>query len=96
MGATLASTTTVSAIGHSQVDVEGLLALPGESLPITLTIQVQLQNGASSADSTFVVPYEKWGVKNPSTFLLRVSDKVTINVHAAGRLLPASPAPASN
>lgn len=26
------------------------------------------------------------GVKNPSTFLLRVSDKVEIKVHAAGKL----------
>ena len=83
---------TVAASGNSQVEVDGLLALHGESRPITITIQVQLHDGAGSADTAFAVLYEKWGVKNPSTFLLRVSDKVTINVHAVGRLLPASPA----
>ena len=87
---------TVATNGSSQIDVDGLLVLHGESRPMTLTIQVQLHDGAGSADTVFVVPYEKWGVKNPSTFLLRVSDKVTINVHAMGRLLPASPAPAGN
>jgi hypothetical protein len=28
----------------------------------------------------------KWGLKNPSTFILRVSDKVNIDVHAVGHL----------
>jgi hypothetical protein len=50
---------------------------------------VQLHDGAGSADTTFAVPYEKWGVKNPSTFLLRVSDKVDISVHAVGKLAAA-------
>ena len=79
-------TGAVSADGKSQVTVDGMLALHGQSKPVTLTINIQLQNGAGSADTTFVVPYEKWGVKNPSTFILRVSDKVQIDVHAVGRL----------
>ena len=80
----------VASNGSSQVEVEGTLALHGQSRPVTLTIQVQLHDGAGSADTTFAVPYEKWGVKNPSTFLLRVSDKVDINVHAVGRLATAA------
>lgn len=77
---------SVTADGASQVDVDGLLALHGQSHPITLTIHVQLQGGAGAAETTFPVPYEKWGVKNPSTFLLHVSDKVEISVRAVGRL----------
>jgi polyisoprenoid-binding protein YceI len=87
---------TVSTNGESQVDVDGLLVLHGQSRPFTLTLQVELQGGAGSADTAFVVPYEKWGVKNPSTFLLRVSDKVQINVHSVGRLAPVSPSPSAN
>jgi polyisoprenoid-binding protein YceI len=83
----------VAGDGRSQVAIDGLLRLHGQSHPITLTIDVQLQDGAGSADTTFVVPYEKWGVKNPSTFILRVSDKVEIKVHAVGRLAPAATAP---
>jgi hypothetical protein len=37
------------------------------------------------------MPYVKWGMKNPSTLLLRVSDQVEIDVHASGRVArPAS------
>lgn len=78
----------VNADGKSQVTIDGMLALHGQSKPVTLTINIQLQDGAGSADTTFVVPYEQWGVKNPSTFILRVSDKVQIDVHAVGRLAP--------
>ncbi|MCU1332353.1 MAG: hypothetical protein JWM08_1345, partial [Candidatus Angelobacter sp.] len=46
------------------------------------------QNGAGSADGTFSVKYREWGMKNPSTFILRVNDKVEIHVHAVGRLAP--------
>jgi polyisoprenoid-binding protein YceI len=77
---------TVAADGKSQVDVEGLLTMHGQSKPMTLSLQVQLQGGAGSADGTFTVRYQEWGLRNPSTFILRVSDKVGIHVHATGRL----------
>jgi polyisoprenoid-binding protein YceI len=76
---------TVTADGKSQVDVDGLLTMHGQSRPITLTIQLHLQGGAGSADSTFAVQYLKWGMKNPSTFILRVNDKVELHIHAVGR-----------
>jgi hypothetical protein len=38
----------------------------------------------------FVVPYVAWGLKNPSTLFLRVSDKVNIDINAAGRLTSAT------
>ena len=35
----------------------------------------------------FALPYVSWGMKNPSTFVLRVDEKVAIEIHAAGRVL---------
>ena len=32
----------------------------------------------------FAVPYEKWGMKNPSTLFLRVSESVDIDLTVAG------------
>ena len=81
----------VSADGRSQVDVDGQFTLHGQSRPMTLTIQLQLQGGAGSADTTFPVIYKEWGVKNPSTFLLHVSDRAEISVHAVGKLVGAKP-----
>jgi hypothetical protein len=34
-----------------------------------------------------VVPYVRWGLKNPSTFILRVSDKLDLDINATGRLV---------
>jgi polyisoprenoid-binding protein YceI len=82
---------SVTADGKSQVDVDGQFALHGQSRPMTLTIQLQLQNGAGSADTTFPVIYKEWGVKNPSTFLLHVSDKAEVSVHAVGKLESSRP-----
>jgi polyisoprenoid-binding protein YceI len=70
--------------GKSQVEMIGTINLHGTDHPVTVTAPVQVANGRVSADVQFEVPYVKWGLKNPSTFLLRVSDKVNIVVHATG------------
>jgi hypothetical protein len=37
-----------------------------------------------------VIPYVAWGLKNPSTFILRVSDKLDLDFDATGQLLQTS------
>jgi polyisoprenoid-binding protein YceI len=77
---------TVAAEGKSQIEVEGTLTMHGKSKPATMPLEVQLQRSAGTVDGSFTVKYQEWGMKNPSTFILRVSDKVAIHVHAAGRM----------
>lgn len=77
---------TVAAEGKSQIEVEGTLTMHGKSKPATMPLEVQLQGGSGTADGNFTVKYQEWGMKNPSTFILRVSDKVEIHVHAMGRM----------
>ena len=76
--------------GTSQLELQGLMILHGQSHPMTVSVPVQITRDQVSADVHFLVPYVKWGLKNPSTFILRVSDKVNIDVHAVGRLAPPS------
>ncbi len=76
----------VPASGTSQVQMVGIMTLHGSDHPMTVTAPVQVTDGVASADVHFEVPYVKWGLKNPSTFILRVSDKVDIVVHAVGTL----------
>jgi polyisoprenoid-binding protein YceI len=80
--------------GTSQMELEGLLSLHGEQHPMTFALPVQVKQAQASAEVHFILPYMKWGLKNPSTFILRVSDKVTIDVHAVGRLSGSSKAAA--
>src|SRR5882724_5008948 len=77
---------TVADQGKSTVEVEGILTMHGKSNPVTMPLEVQLQNGAGSADGSFSVKYREWGMKNPSTFILRVNEKVEIHVHGVGKL----------
>src|SRR6478736_3838792 len=77
---------TVANEGKSTVQVEGVLTMHVKSNPVSMLLEVELQNGAGSADGSFSVKYQEWGMKNPSTFILRVNDTVKIHVHAVGKI----------
>jgi polyisoprenoid-binding protein YceI len=81
---------TVANEGKSTIEVEGILSMHGKSRPVTMPLEVELQNGAGSADGSFSVKYQEWGMKNPSTFILRVNDTVHIHVHAIGKITTAA------
>ncbi|MGC9951809.1 MAG: YceI family protein [Bryobacteraceae bacterium] len=68
----------VAAQGGSQIQVHGMFRIHGAAHEVTLPVHVQVNNGVVSAKTSFTIPYVKWGMKNPSTFLLRVGDKVEI------------------
>jgi polyisoprenoid-binding protein YceI len=72
--------------GKSTVEVEGILTMHGKSKPVIIPLEVQLQNGTGAADGSFSVKYQEWGMKNPSTFILRVNDMVHIHVHTVGKI----------
>jgi polyisoprenoid-binding protein YceI len=73
---------TVAPQGASQVQVHGMLRIHGAAHEMTLPVQVQIANGQVTVTTHFAIPYVKWGMKNPSTLFLRVSDKVEIDATA--------------
>lgn len=74
----------VAPAGSSTVQVHGTFSIHGADHEVTMPIQVQMFPEHWIADTHFNVPYVKWGLKNPSNFLLRVSESVDIDVHATG------------
>src|SRR6202167_4242229 len=79
---------TVNPQGDSQVELSGLFRIHGQDHQITMTFEVQPPAGDKVQGSTrFSVPYIQWGIKSPSTFLLRASDTVEIEVHATGQFI---------
>ncbi len=76
--------------GESRVQVEGILRLQGNDHAIALPFQVQAMGNELRATTQFVVPYVAWGLKNPSTFFLRVADKVELSIVATGKLTSAA------
>ena len=74
--------------GDSSVQVDGIFRLHGTDHPMTLTVPAQVKGNSLSARTHIVIPYIAWGLKNPSTFFLHVSDEVEVDITAAGRVLP--------
>jgi polyisoprenoid-binding protein YceI len=74
----------VKSSGNSNVSVRGMFNLHGVERQITVPAQIDMENGRWSATVHFTVPYQKWGLKNPSTLFLRVGDSVQIDLIAAG------------
>lgn len=74
--------------GESTLQVHGMFSIHGAEHEVTFPVQVSLQEGARTAKASFVIPYAKWGMKNPSVLFLRVGDEVKVQFHAAGNLTP--------
>ncbi len=70
----------------SRVLIAGQLRLHGQDHDITIPVDVQPEGQQLQIAARFIIPFIRWGLKNPSTFILRVSDKVTIDIHAVGRV----------
>jgi len=78
----------LSLSGDSQIQLHGVFSIHGGKHEMVLPVKVRVQQQELDADTQFPVPYQKWGMKNPSTFILHVDDTVQIHIHAVGRLSP--------
>lgn len=74
----------VAVAGKSSVKVHGMFGIHGVEREITVPAEVEMSTDHWTATVHFTVPYEKWGMKNPSTLFLRVNDSVEIDLTAAG------------
>jgi len=72
--------------GESQLDLHGNFQIHGAGHELTLHFRAEVKNSEVAGSTGFLIPYVQWGMKNPSNFLLRVSDKVEMSIQAAGRL----------
>jgi polyisoprenoid-binding protein YceI len=77
----------VASSGKSSVLIHGMFNVHGAEHEITVPAQVETSGEQWSATVHFTVPYQKWGMKNPSTLFLRVSDTVEIDLVAAGTVV---------
>jgi polyisoprenoid-binding protein YceI len=72
----------------SELDVDGVLAIHGDRHAMTLHVILERRDGSMTAHTRFSVPYVQWRMKDPSTFLLRVSKTVDVDVTAVGQAHP--------
>jgi polyisoprenoid-binding protein YceI len=79
-------TGAVAPSGDSNLQVTGLFTLLGTPHQITIPILVHVEGTAATAKAHFVVPYVKWGLKNPSFLVWKADDDVAIDLFLDGRL----------
>jgi len=72
--------------GTSNLQVQGVFHIHGANHDLTLSLVVEKSGDTVRASTSFVVPYQDWGMKNPSTFLLKVENKVSISISSVGRI----------
>ena len=73
--------------GTSQVRVDGVMRIHGQEHPLSLVVDVDAPSRNQLHAKTHTsIPYQKWGMKNPSNFFLHVGDIVEIEINAAGEV----------
>jgi polyisoprenoid-binding protein YceI len=73
--------------GKSEVQLHGMFSIHGAEHEILMPVTVDASGGRYSVVATIEVPYVKWGMKNPSTLMLRVNDKVEITIETVAHLM---------
>lgn len=77
--------------GESTVQVHGIFALHGSEHELTVPVRASLSDDHWNGTAKFSIPFIEWGLKNPSTWLLKVDHVVNIDLELKGTIqLPAA------
>ncbi len=77
---------TIVASGDSTIQVTGTFTLHGTPHKMTVPMQIHIDGTNCTAKTSFVVPYVKWGLKDPSIFILKVAKEVNVDLTLVGHL----------
>ncbi len=75
---------TIAPSGDSTIQVSGIFTLHGTPHDLTVPMQIHIDGTALTAKGKFTVPYVKWGLKDPSIFILKVAKVVDIDLTLTG------------
>jgi len=77
---------TISPAGESTIQVTGTFTLHGVAHQLTVPMQIHIDGANCTAKTRFIVPYVKWGLKDPSVFILKVAKEVDVDLTLVGHL----------
>jgi polyisoprenoid-binding protein YceI len=70
----------------AEVTIHGKLALHGAEHDVAVPAHLALEGGALHVTGAFTVPYVAWGLRDLSTFVLRVAKEVEVQLELRGAL----------
>jgi polyisoprenoid-binding protein YceI len=74
----------VSLTAPSDFKVKGIITLHGTDHELVADIHSEFTGDHWKGSTKFDVPYTKWGIKDPSNFLLKVKPVVNVDLELAG------------
>ena len=77
----------IAAIGDSTIQGSGVFTLHGTPHDMTAPMQIHIDGTTLTAKGHFTVPYVKWGLKDPSIFILKVAKEVDIDLTLSGQVI---------
>ena len=77
---------TVAASGDSAIQVSGVFTLLGTDHDLTIPMQIHIDGSKATAKGQFVVPYVRWGLKNPSFLIWKAENDVAIDLTLVGNI----------
>jgi polyisoprenoid-binding protein YceI len=76
----------ISPQGESTVQIQGVFLLHGTEHEFTVPVHANLAADRWTATANFNIPFIDWGLKNPSTWILKVDHAVTVELDLKGTL----------
>jgi polyisoprenoid-binding protein YceI len=73
--------------GASDVKLGGVFSIHGADHDLIAVVHAELTGDHWRGTSKFDVPYVKWGIKDPSNFLLKVNPVVSVLVEMSGEVV---------
>jgi polyisoprenoid-binding protein YceI len=77
--------------GTSDVKLHGLFSLHGGDHDLVVPVHAEITGDHWNGSTKFQVPYVRWGLMDPSNFLLKVKPNVDIDLELAGSLKSSQP-----
>jgi polyisoprenoid-binding protein YceI len=74
----------VNLSGSSDVKLNGVFSIHGAEHDLTALVHVTMSGNHWTGTSKFEVPYVKWGIKDPSNFLLKAKPVVDVELEMSG------------
>ena len=77
---------TIAASGDSTIQVSGVFTLLGTAHDLTVPMQIHIDGSKATAKGQFIVPYVRWGLKNPSFLIWKADNDVAIDLNLVGQV----------
>lgn len=71
--------------------ISGDFTIHGATHPMTFNVTGTVFGNELKCESNFVIPYEAWGMRNPSWLMFRVAGKVSVDFSTVGEITWAVP-----